>query len=282
MPHPRADELATDGSVTVSIHVGNAGDRDGVEVVQLYLHDPVASAVRPVQRLIAYARVPLAVGERARVSFEVPADLASFTGVDGRRIVEPGELVLGFGRSSAEIVGTRSVRVVGETRVVDHTRALHAVVAGHARRLTPRPDARPERAPGLRCARCRGPDPFRKSGPSPDTPGAASIHGVCVVVDPTFGTLHTAARGGARTPTGIRAPPAGAYRIETETAAETDPCTRSEPAYSTESWCSPLESRGRWIVTVPRSFSIESGGRDRRRSVVDRHLAGRTLDSPSR
>ena len=97
--------------------------------MQLYLHDPVASAVRPVQRLIAYARVPLAVGERARVSFEVPADLASFTGVDGRRIVEPGELVLGFGRSSAEIVGTRSVRVVGETRVVDHTRALHAVVS---------------------------------------------------------------------------------------------------------------------------------------------------------
>src|SRR5690606_15762918 len=36
-------ELPVDGSVTVSIHVGNAGDRDGVEIVQLYLHDPVAS-----------------------------------------------------------------------------------------------------------------------------------------------------------------------------------------------------------------------------------------------
>jgi beta-xylosidase len=121
-------ELPIDGTVTVSIHVGNAGEHDGVEVVQLYLHDPVASAVRPVQRLIAYARVPLAVGERARVSFEVPADLASFTGVEGRRIVEPGELVFGFGRSSSEIVGTRSVRVVGAARGVDHTRALHAVV----------------------------------------------------------------------------------------------------------------------------------------------------------
>lgn len=124
-----ADQVAVDGSVTISIHVGNAGDRDGVEVVQLYLHDPVASTVRPVQRLIAYARVPLAVGERARISFQVPADLASFTGADGRRIVEPGELVFGFGRSSAEIVGTRSVQVVGETRVVDHTRALHAEVS---------------------------------------------------------------------------------------------------------------------------------------------------------
>ncbi len=123
-----AAEMTADGTVTVSIHVGNAGDRDGVEVVQLYLHDPAASVVRPVQRLIAYARVPLAAGERARVSFEVPADLASFTGRDGRRIVEPGELVLGFGRSSGEIVATRSVRVVGDARHLDHTRRLHASV----------------------------------------------------------------------------------------------------------------------------------------------------------
>jgi beta-xylosidase len=123
-----AADLPVDGSVTVSIHVGNAGDRDGVEVVQLYLHDPVASVVRPVQRLIAYARVPLAAGKRVSVSFDVPADLASFTGVDGRRIVEPGELVLSFGRSSSELVASRTVRVVGETRVVDHTRALHATV----------------------------------------------------------------------------------------------------------------------------------------------------------
>jgi beta-xylosidase len=123
-----ASTMAPDGSVTVSIHLGNAGDREGVEVVQLYLHDPVASTVRPVQRLVGYARVPLAAGERVRVSFEVPADLASFTGLDGRRVVEPGEIVLGFGRSSADIVATRTVRIVGTPRHVDHTRALHAAV----------------------------------------------------------------------------------------------------------------------------------------------------------
>ncbi|MFE7843778.1 beta-glucosidase [Microbacterium sp. NPDC057407] len=124
-----ADEIPSDGAVTVSIHVGNAGDRAGVEVVQLYLHDPVASTVRPVQRLIAYARVPLAAGERVRVSFRVPADLFSFTGVDGRRVVETGDVVLGFGRSSADIVAARTVRITGRPRYVDHTRALHAVVS---------------------------------------------------------------------------------------------------------------------------------------------------------
>ena len=123
-----ADEMPADGAVTVSIHVGNAGDRAGVEVVQLYLHDPVASTVRPVQRLIGYARVPLDRGERVRVSFTVPADLASFTGRDGRRVIEPGEIVLGFGRSSSEIVATRSMRITGGPRHVDHTRALHAAV----------------------------------------------------------------------------------------------------------------------------------------------------------
>ncbi|MBD8024694.1 beta-xylosidase/alpha-l-arabinosidase [Microbacterium gallinarum] len=123
-----AAEMSADGSVTVSIHVGNAGERDGVEVVQLYVHDPVASVVRPVQRLIGYARVPLRVGERVRVSFEVPADLVSFTGADGRRRVEPGAIDFGFGRSSAEIVATRTVRVTGDVRHVGSGRALHAQV----------------------------------------------------------------------------------------------------------------------------------------------------------
>lgn len=123
-----ASQMPADGAVTVSIHVGNAGDRAGVEVVQLYLHDPVASTVRPLQRLIAYARVPLEPGAKVRVSFEVPADLASFTGADGRRVVEPGDIVLGFGRSSAEIVATRTVRITGDARHVDHTRAMRAEV----------------------------------------------------------------------------------------------------------------------------------------------------------
>jgi beta-xylosidase len=59
------------------------------------------------------------------VTVTVPADLASFTGRDLRRIVEPGELVLGFGRSSGDIPITHAVTLTGPVRVVDHTRALH-------------------------------------------------------------------------------------------------------------------------------------------------------------
>jgi len=115
-------------SVEVRVKVANTGARGGAEVVQLYLHDPVASVVRPVQRLISYARVELAPGETVTVSFRVPAELASFTGVDGRRVVEPGTLEFGVARSAGDIVFAHSVELTGGKRYVDHTRPLHAEV----------------------------------------------------------------------------------------------------------------------------------------------------------
>lgn len=120
--------VAVDGEVTAGITVTNTGDRAGVELVQLYLHDPVASVVRPVQKLVGYARVPLEPNASARVSFTVPADVASFTGRDGRRIVEAGDLELRFGASSGDIRLQAAIALTGETRTVDHTRSLHCGV----------------------------------------------------------------------------------------------------------------------------------------------------------
>ena len=93
-------------------------------MVQLYLHDPVASVVRPVNKLIGFARVPLDAGAQARVTFEVPADLASFTGRDGERIVEGGELELRFGASSADL----RLSAKGEADGGDAGRGSHARV----------------------------------------------------------------------------------------------------------------------------------------------------------
>ncbi|MEB7504015.1 glycoside hydrolase family 3 N-terminal domain-containing protein [Arthrobacter koreensis] len=121
-------EISTAGEAAASLTVTNTGNRDGVEVVQLYLHDPVASVVRPVQRLIGYARVPLQAAESTRVRFTVPADLASFTGVDGQRRVEPGELELRFGASSTDIRLSAGITLTGPVRSVDHTRRLHCGV----------------------------------------------------------------------------------------------------------------------------------------------------------
>jgi beta-xylosidase len=121
-----SEGAATDGTVELSFAVRNTGSLAGVEVVQLYLHDPVASVVQPVQRLIGYVRVPLEAGERAQVAVSVPADLASFTGRDGRRIVEPGDLELRLAASSTDTRLTARVTLGGPARQVDHTRELHA------------------------------------------------------------------------------------------------------------------------------------------------------------
>jgi beta-xylosidase len=117
-------EVPTDGEVTVSVTVCNTGQREGADVVQLYLHDPVAQVTRPVTRLIGYARVPLRPGEAARVSFIVSADLASFTGRHGHRVVEPGDLELRLAASSMDTRETVHVRLTGDERAVDHRRTL--------------------------------------------------------------------------------------------------------------------------------------------------------------
>ncbi|MFD7695535.1 glycoside hydrolase family 3 N-terminal domain-containing protein [Streptomyces sp. NPDC059805] len=123
-----AEEVPTEGEFALSFTVRNAGDRAGTEVVQLYLHDPVASVVQPVQRLIGYTRVALEPGEARHLSVTVPADLASFTGRDGTRIVEPGELELRLSASSADPRLTARVTLTGAERPLDHTRRLHATL----------------------------------------------------------------------------------------------------------------------------------------------------------
>jgi beta-xylosidase len=121
-------ECATDGTLSVSVAVSNTGDRAGAEVVQLYLHDPVAQVTRPVVRLIGYARVPLSPGQTRRVSFAVHADLTCFTGRRGTRVVEPGELELRLSSSSSAVRHVVGARLVGPERVVDHRRELVATV----------------------------------------------------------------------------------------------------------------------------------------------------------
>nr|WP_232242481.1 glycoside hydrolase family 3 N-terminal domain-containing protein [Streptacidiphilus jeojiense] len=119
------DTADTAGEFRIALTVRNTGRRSGTEVVQLYLHDPVASVVQPVQRLVGYRRITLDPGERSRLRITLPADLASFTGREGRRIVEPGDLELRLAASSTETRHAVRLTLTGPVRTVDHTRRLH-------------------------------------------------------------------------------------------------------------------------------------------------------------
>ncbi|GAA4021920.1 glycoside hydrolase family 3 N-terminal domain-containing protein [Streptomyces plumbiresistens] len=117
-------EVDTDGSYDVSVTVRNTGDRAGAEVVQLYLHDPVASVTRPDVRLIGYRRLPLEPGESAHVTFRFHPDLSAFTDRSGRRVVEPGALELRLAASSADVRHTARLALTGPVRVLGPDRRL--------------------------------------------------------------------------------------------------------------------------------------------------------------
>ncbi|MER6243190.1 glycoside hydrolase family 3 N-terminal domain-containing protein [Streptomyces griseorubiginosus] len=119
-----APDISTDGSYDLAVTVRNTGDRAGAEVVQLYLHDPVASVTRPDVRLIGYRRVELAPGESRRVTFRFHTDLSAFTDRRGRRIVEPGDLELRLAASSAEARHTTRLRLTGPVRELRPDRRL--------------------------------------------------------------------------------------------------------------------------------------------------------------
>ena len=106
------------GEIRAHFTVRNTGSRAGVAVPQLYVRDLLASVVRPVKELKAFGRVELGAGESARVTFAVPTDMLCFTGKEGRRIVEPGELELQVGASSADIRLRATVRLTGAVHVL--------------------------------------------------------------------------------------------------------------------------------------------------------------------
>jgi beta-glucosidase len=113
-----ATEVDTTGEIRLRFTVRNSGARKGVAVPQLYVRDLLASVVRPVKELKAFGRVELAPGEKATVAFAVPADMLCFTGLEGRRIVEPGELELQVGTSSADIRLRATLTLTGKARTL--------------------------------------------------------------------------------------------------------------------------------------------------------------------
>jgi len=92
--------MPTSGSVKASVDVTNTGSRAGDEVVQLYIHDPVASISQPVRRLRAFERVTLAPGATKTVSFTLDRSDVGFYDNMGRFVVEPGQIDVYVGDSS--------------------------------------------------------------------------------------------------------------------------------------------------------------------------------------
>lgn len=120
----------TDGECRVAVTLRNDAAAAVSEVVQVYLHDPVAEVARPVQQLVAAPRVDLAPGETRTVTVAVHADQASYTGRDGRRRVDQGAVELWIGASSTDIRARFQYTMTGPRRDVGFDRVMEPVVSG--------------------------------------------------------------------------------------------------------------------------------------------------------
>lgn len=94
--------MSENGKVTVSVNVTNTGDREGKEIVQLYIGDDECSVERPVMELKAFRKVSIKPGETVRVSFPVNADMLKFYGNDGWTL-EKGSFTAYVGAASDDI-----------------------------------------------------------------------------------------------------------------------------------------------------------------------------------
>jgi beta-glucosidase len=92
--------------VTVTATVENAGDREGDEVVQLYVTDVAASVRVPLRSLAGVERVHLKPGEKRVVSFTLQPRQLSVITDDGRTVVEPGEFKVTIGGKQPGFTGS--------------------------------------------------------------------------------------------------------------------------------------------------------------------------------
>jgi len=96
-------ETGTGGEVSVSVDVQNTGDREGSEVVQLYINDVISSVSTPVIELKGFKKVNLKAGEKKTINFKLTPEDLSLIDENLKRIVEPGTFSVMVGSSSKNI-----------------------------------------------------------------------------------------------------------------------------------------------------------------------------------
>lgn len=92
--------FALNDSIRFSLDVQNTGKLAGEEVVQIYVHDQVATITRPVRELKAFKNVFLEPGETQKISFSLPTEALAFYKADLSFGTEPGRFTIFAGGSS--------------------------------------------------------------------------------------------------------------------------------------------------------------------------------------
>ncbi len=96
-------QIKSNESVMVHATITNTGDREGDEVVQLYIRDLIASVARPVLELKGFQRIHLKAGESKDLAFKITPNMLQMLNEQMKSVVEPGEFRIMIGSSSREL-----------------------------------------------------------------------------------------------------------------------------------------------------------------------------------
>ena len=118
------EQISNGENIEIAVKVQNSGNRDGEEVVQLYVRDVVASAPVPLHALQGFERIFLKAGEKKTVKFVLKPEQLSLITESGERVVEPGEFdIFVGGRQPGKCNSTSNfvrgkINVVGDVYVI--------------------------------------------------------------------------------------------------------------------------------------------------------------------
>ena len=105
-PTATSKTMSADGNLTIKISVKNIGNREGQEVVQLYISDIKSSLPRPIKELKGFQKIKLAPGEEKTVTFTIDKEaLSFFDDTQHAWIAEPGKFEAIIAASAADIKG---------------------------------------------------------------------------------------------------------------------------------------------------------------------------------
>ncbi|MGA8036045.1 MAG: glycoside hydrolase family 3 N-terminal domain-containing protein [Candidatus Acidiferrales bacterium] len=94
--------IGPNGKTVMHVDVANIGDREGTEVVEMYIHQKQATVTQPVMALRGFKRVNLKPGEKVTVDLALTHDSLAMLGTDRKPVVEPGAFEVMVGPSSIE------------------------------------------------------------------------------------------------------------------------------------------------------------------------------------
>ena len=103
-----SNTLKGNQTLNASVTVTNSGDKEGKEVVQLYIHDVVGSSTRPVKELKGFQKIELKAGETKTVTFKITPEDLKFYNYDLKYDWEAGDFEIMIGGNSRDV---KSVKV---------------------------------------------------------------------------------------------------------------------------------------------------------------------------